>query len=137
MSHLVSALLCLLAVLSAGCASDECLVFDYAPPSARLLLIDSATGEKICDADVTTCDGRNVFARAADCVYEVPDWADAELGSTAWLMVAGYQLKKVTFPSPQPDACGELDAPELQELELTPAATPPVGDSCEEPDGNG
>jgi hypothetical protein len=103
-----------------GCSGDQCLVFDYAPPSAVFTLTDRDTDEPICDAAVTIPDMRRIIAHSERCEYELPGWADAELGQTMILQVEGFADETVELPAPEEDECGEVQAPEPLAFQLSP-----------------
>jgi hypothetical protein len=104
----------------AACSGDQCLVFDYAPPSALFTLADRDTGEPICDAAVTVSDMRPVIAHSERCEYELPGWADPQLGQTMILQVGGFADETVELPAPEEDECGEVQAPEPLAFQLSP-----------------
>jgi hypothetical protein len=108
-----------LASALAGCSDDRCLAFDYAPPSATFTLTDRETGEPICNAAAAAQDMRAVIVHPERCEYELPGWADPELGQTMILQVEGFADETVEFPTPEEDECGEVQAPEPLAFQLS------------------
>jgi hypothetical protein len=112
-----------LALLLAGCSDEECLWFGYTPPSARIQLRDSETGERVCDLTATTNRGPAVLYEDL-CEYAIPLWyPSGDAGPGVTLTVTGYEPEPIQFPVTQDD-CGQIEGPPLQEITLTPISEP-------------
>jgi hypothetical protein len=102
-----------------GCGDEQCLVFDYAPPSALFTVTNRATGEPLCELALKLADGRPVIAHPARCEYELADWADPELGQTLVLRAPGFADETVSLPAPARDGCDQVIAPDTQQFQMT------------------
>jgi hypothetical protein len=126
----VSQLSCALLAAALTCSSackDECLVYDYSPPSARLQIFDAATGQGICSSlefFVTTSRGEPI-SHEDTCEWWLPDWtssADAGAGadeSEVVVTVAGYLPETLSIEISR-NECGEIQQPEPQRVDVTP-----------------
>jgi hypothetical protein len=123
---LLCSLLAAALVCSGGC-KDECLVYDYSPPSVRLQIFDAETGEGICSSlefFVSTNRGAPISHEDA-CEWWLPDWvARPDAGAAAdesevVVTVAGYLPETLSIAIPR-NECGEIQQPEPRHVGVTP-----------------
>jgi hypothetical protein len=114
------ALVLALGLTANACASDRCPSFDFfAPPSAKVQLVDGQTGQVICTDTVTSNRGEAVFHPEV-CEFWLPAWFPmADAGASLSLKAQGYFEQQVDFPV-SVDDCGDFEAPPVQRVVLTP-----------------
>lgn len=111
-----------LGLLSSGCG-DPCLAFDYSPPSARLSIVDAASGDALCDpsTDVQASRGEPVL-HADTCEWWLADWVDdgveAAVGSAEiTLSLTGFVAQTIMLEVAR-NGCAEIQRPPLLRVEL-------------------
>jgi hypothetical protein len=121
----------LVVAFAASSCGDQCLVYDYAPPSARLRIVIAATGEPICnnlEYFVSTSRGTPI-PHEDTCDWWLPEWTtSADAGASSpesevVVTVAGYAPETVSFEVTR-NECGEIQQPELQQVEVEMEAAP-------------
>lgn len=109
-----------------SCTSNDegCLWFDdYAPPSAKIVLIDGATNQPICMGISPSVDRGDIIPFPELCRFEIPLWYPTDAGSGILLQVNGFVDEMLTFPV-EVDRCGAIKEPPAQNVVLTPVPVP-------------
>ncbi len=117
------------ACYAASCShsDDGCPWYeDFAPPSAKIALINGATNQPICKDVSVSVDRGPILQYEKLCQYWIPEWFPTDAGSALTLKVSGFMDAQLTFPAVE-DRCGDLAEPPFQTVVLAPQPTPDAG----------
>lgn len=114
-------------ITSCSHSDDGCPWFDdFAPPSAKITLVNGATNQPICKDVSVSVDRGPIVQYEELCQYWIPEWFPTDAGAALTLKVSGFMDTQLTFLAVE-DRCGDLTEPPPQTVVLTPQPTPDAG----------